>query len=51
MVTIDSETLRTPARSRPFYQQVAQLSLLFLGGLVMLAAATALMMEMAYGRL
>ena len=33
MVTIDSETLRTPARSRPFYQQVAQLSLLFLGGL------------------
>ncbi|WP_189635890.1 hypothetical protein [Pseudomonas chlororaphis] len=51
MVTIDSETLRPPARSRPFYQQVAQLSLLFLGGLVMLAAVTALMMEMAYGRL
>ncbi|AZE12188.1 hypothetical protein C4K10_3911 [Pseudomonas chlororaphis subsp. aureofaciens] len=51
MVTIDSKTLRPPARLRPFYQQVAQLSLLFLGGLLMLAAATALMMEMAYGRL
>ncbi|AZC51516.1 MULTISPECIES: hypothetical protein [Pseudomonas] len=51
MVTIDSETLHTPARLRPFYQQVAQLSLLFLGGLLMLAAATALMMELAYGRL
>jgi len=50
MVTIDSETLRPPARLRPFYQQVAQLSLLFLGGLLMLAAA-ALMMELAYGTL
>lgn len=51
MVTIDSETLRTPTRSRPFHQQVAQLSLLFLGGLIMLAAATGLMMELAYGTL
>ncbi|QQZ40026.1 hypothetical protein IF690_18525 [Pseudomonas sp. SK3(2021)] len=51
MVTIDRDNLQTNARLRPFYQQVAQLSLLFLGGLVMLAAATALMMELAYGRL
>ncbi|WMI97784.1 hypothetical protein RBU55_19715 [Pseudomonas chlororaphis subsp. aurantiaca] len=51
MVTIDSESLRPPTRLRPFYQQVAQLSLLFLGGLAMLAAATALMMELAYGAL
>ncbi|AZD09159.1 hypothetical protein C4K26_3759 [Pseudomonas chlororaphis] len=51
MVTIDRENLRPPARLRPFYQRVAQLSLLFLGGLVMLAAATALMMELAYGTL
>jgi len=51
MVTIDSENLQTHARLRPLHKQVAQLSLLFLGGLIMLAAATGLIMELAYGTL
>ncbi|MBT2372676.1 hypothetical protein [Pseudomonas fluorescens] len=39
------------AKPIPFYKHVAQLSLLFLGGLIMLAAATGLMMEFAHGTL
>lgn len=36
-------------KNLPFYKQVARLSLLYLGSLIMLAAATALMMELVHG--
>ncbi|MBK3510875.1 MULTISPECIES: hypothetical protein [unclassified Pseudomonas] len=45
MATIKAE------KPLPFYKQVAQLSLLFLGGLIMLAATTALTMELTHGTL
>lgn len=51
MATINSATSRVTEKTMPFYKQVAQLSLLLLGGLILLAAATALTMELAHGTL
>ncbi|MCY1187379.1 hypothetical protein D3C76_160560 [compost metagenome] len=51
MATIDSAQTRGAEKRVPFYQLVAQSSLMFLGGLVMLAAASGLMMELLYGTL
>jgi hypothetical protein len=45
MATINAE------KPVPFYKQVAQFSLLYCTALIMLAAATALMMEFAHGTL
>ena len=51
MVTIDSAKVPATEKLTPFYKHVSQLSLMFLGVVIMLASATGLMMEMAYGTL
>ncbi len=51
MVTIDRANTQSTEQPVPFYKQVAESSLMFPGGLIMLASATGLMMEVLHGTL
>ncbi len=51
MATTDKSNARITKQLIPIYKQVAQLSLLFIVGLIVLASTTVLMMELAHGAL